>query len=276
MTSTSSYTARPYSFAQVHTKHGPTALIGRLLLQLEQAARDRGIFLSIETMDDLLDINKRSAPGWLPLVPLYDPTYNDLDSSNSFAIIGRDINGRVVATQAARGYDWTETDFTTEASSLRLFYKEPHKTKLNGERCSVSAVVGRQISGSVAFSGAAWNHPDWRSKGLVQILPRIARLYALTLWEIDFAITMMARPLVQAGVFDRCGYGNLEWGVQLRNTRVGNPELALIWIKNCEIISECESFLKHAAVSRQMGQNGIVHDRKNLSDTTIAPKYRPT
>ena len=49
-----------------------------------------------------------------------------------------------MATQAARLYDWADTSFHEEASSLRLFYAEPDRFKGEREQIEVTAPVARQ------------------------------------------------------------------------------------------------------------------------------------
>lgn len=252
---------QPLLFSRLPTRYGPTARLGRALLALEEALRLRGIFLSLDNMETLLDINKREAEGWKPLVAIFDPTFNDLDESNAFALVGRDREGRVVATQAARLFDWRDSDFKTEAQSLRLFYKTPDRHALPGERCEVTAIVASAISGRFVFSGAAWNRADYRRSGLVQLLPRISRAYALTTWGPDVVATMMARPLVERGVASRVGYGNLEWGVTVRNSRMGDVDFSLQWIKAAEIVPDLDRVLTALQAQRHLGELEILHHR---------------
>jgi hypothetical protein len=149
----------------------------------------------------------------------------------------------VVATQAARLYSWPETNYHEEAISLRLLYGDPAKCKLPGERCEVTAVAARGLTGRIVFSGAAWCRPDYRRRGLVEILPRIARALAYTRWNSDCTVTMMAEALVRKGVAQATGHKNIEWDVRLMNARPGTLRLALLWTKKEEMLEDLEAFL---------------------------------
>jgi hypothetical protein len=249
----------PLLFTELPTKYGPSAFLGRALIAMEEALRHRGIWLTLETMEALLDINKREAEDWRPLVSIFDATFNDLDVGNSFCLIGRDRAGQVVATQAARFFDWTDTNFKQAAETLCLFYKDPSRQKRTGETCTVSALAAQAITGRFVFSGAAWNAPRFRRSGVVQLLPRISRAFAYTKWNADVVGTMMARPLVERGVDRRVGYGNLEWAVNVRNSRMGDVEFSLQWIKAAEIVPDLKDVMRALNSDRSNGELQILH-----------------
>ena len=47
--------------------------------------------------------------------------------------------GQVVATHAARIYDWSETSLKDEAASLRMFYADPDAAFARGDRCEITS-----------------------------------------------------------------------------------------------------------------------------------------
>jgi hypothetical protein len=56
-----------YGFLKgVTVDHGPIDLLGRFFLKAEQAARRRGVFLSFDTFDKLLETNEHSRASWRP------------------------------------------------------------------------------------------------------------------------------------------------------------------------------------------------------------------
>src|SRR5215813_2931016 len=115
--------------SDITVEHGPVDLLGRLFLKADTAARRRGVTLSFAPMQDLMDVNRANPETWRPLLPLFDPACGGITDDNSFCILGHNAKGEVVATQAARLYDWADTSFHEEASSLRLFYAEPARLK---------------------------------------------------------------------------------------------------------------------------------------------------
>ena len=75
---------------------------------------------------------------------MYDPGYcpKGLAPDRAFCILGRDGRGEVVATHAACFYDVDERDTLYDvATSSRMFYDDPERMKLPGERCEVTAEI---------------------------------------------------------------------------------------------------------------------------------------
>jgi hypothetical protein len=230
-------------FSHMVMQHGPVGLLSRAILKAEDAVRQQGVNLSFATFAELLEANQANSSTWLPIVTTFDCRYSDLNETSAFCILGRNRQGDVVACQAARLFDWGNTSFHEEARSLRLFYRDPPRMKLPKEQCRVSAIAARGTTGRVLYSGGAWYRRDFRGKGLVEYLPRIARAYAHTLWNIDCTVTLMAEAVVKGGVFPRNGYRNIEWAVDLLGTRLGDMHAAYLWIKQDEMLDDLSAFL---------------------------------
>ena len=130
--------------------YGPADALNRLFLNADTATRAKGIRLSFASMDELVDANRRNLDSWQPLVPIFDPEIGGITDKNGFCIVGRNADGEIIATQAARLYNWTDTDLKQEGESLRMFYADPDKSKREGESCTISApsatrMVGRAV-----------------------------------------------------------------------------------------------------------------------------------
>jgi len=222
--------------------HGPRPLLGRFFLLADQAARARGISLEFSSMEQLVKINKLNPSTWRPILPHYDAQYGGIHSENSFCIVGRNMDGEVVATQAARLYDWTGTTLMEEASTLRLFYPQPSLMAQRGERCTITAPHAGSITGRVAFTGAAWYRPDHRGRDLATVLPRIARAYAFAKWCTDCNITFIAERLVETGLAQRCGYTKVEFAVELENFAIGAYRGALVWMAATDMLEDLSKF----------------------------------
>src|SRR5262245_32247766 len=169
-------------------KYGPVGLFGRFFLWADTAARDRGVTLFFASLQDLIEANKANSDTWRPLVPVFDEALGGATPETAFVLIGRNKDGEVVATQAARIYDWSKTSLKDEANSLRMFYADPDAAVARGDRCEITAPIAEKISGRVAFSGGIWYRRDFRGKDLGTILPRISRAYAFTRWHSDFTL----------------------------------------------------------------------------------------
>jgi hypothetical protein len=223
---------------------GPVDLLGRFFLAADVAARARGITLSFGTLEDLVALNRRHSDTWRPLLPIFDPAYGGTDDGNSFAILGRNRAGDVVATQAARLYPWTKTTFAAEAASLGLFYADPERHRLPNERIAVTAPSAERVTGRVTYSGGVWFHPDYRGRFLTAILPRISRAIAFTRWYTDVTTTIMAEKIVHSGVATRCGYSEIGWDVTLQETRTGTVRCALLTMGTAEMLADLGTFLE--------------------------------
>jgi hypothetical protein len=233
--------------SEVTVKHGPPDLIGRLFLLADTAARQRGITLSFAPMEDLIAVNRSNPETWRPILPLFDPACGGITDDNSFCILGHNARGEIVATQAARLYDWMGTSFQEEASSLRLFYAEPHVMKGAREDVRVTAAAARELTGSVIFAGGIWYRPDYRGIGLPYILPWLCRTYAYTLWKHHFSISIMAEEVYKRGMAQRSGYSKVDWEVWLRYTPVQpDAELrcALVHMDEGELLAGAAGFLR--------------------------------
>jgi hypothetical protein len=240
-------------FSHMVMQHGPIGLLSRAILKAEDAARQQGVSLAFAEFTELLEANQTNSATWRPIVTTFDCRFSDLNETSAFCILGRNRHGDVVACQAARFFDWRHTNFADEAQSLRLFYQDPAQDKLPNEKCRVSAVAARGTIGHVLYSGGAWYRPDFRGKGLVEYLPRIARAYAHTLWNIDCTVTLMAEAVVKGGVFPRNGYRNIEWAVDLLGTRLGDMHAAFLWIKQDEMLSDLSDFLGGERAQADLG-----------------------
>lgn len=223
---------------------GPAEMLGRFFLLADAAARQRGVTLSFGTLGDLVAINRRNSDTWRPLLPIFDPAYGAIDDGNSFALIGRNRAGDVVATQAARLFPWTDTDFAQEAANLRLFYADPERQKLPAERIGVTAPSAKRVTGRVTYSGGVWFRPDYRGRLLTAILPRISRAIAFTRWYTDVTTTIMAETIVNSGVASRCGYTEIGWDVTLQQTRTGTVRCALLTMGTAQMLEDLGGFIE--------------------------------
>jgi hypothetical protein len=140
---------------QITLQHGPPALLGRFFLKADAAARARGVTLSVAPLEQLMEVNRRNTETWKPLVPTFDPARGGATAETGFCILGRDRAGEVVATQAARFFDWTDSDLETEFTSLRMHYADPKASARADEVCQITAPTAMKLGGRVIFTGGA-------------------------------------------------------------------------------------------------------------------------
>jgi hypothetical protein len=234
---------------------GPPDVLGRFFLLADKIARTLGVNLVFADMHELLEVNRKNSDSWRPLLPHYDPFYGGINTSNAFCLLGLNRGGEVVATQAARLYDLGEATLLDEANSLRLFYPDPQAQAQAGESCMLSAPAAKTIAGRIAFSGAAWYRPDHRGRDLVAALSRVSRAYAHATWNTEQTVTFVSKPLVEKGFVGRCGYPNVEWGVELRGFAIGPYSGALVWINTAQMIEDLLDFTASRRSEVDLGVN---------------------
>jgi hypothetical protein len=161
-----------------------------------------------------------------------------LEPSSSYCILGRNRSREVVSAQAGRLYDWPATNFHAEATSLRFIYKNPEQDKRPGEVIKITAKKAKELKGRVVFSGAGWYRPDYRNTGLSTVLPRVSRACALTLWDPDYVMTLMAEPVLRGGFARRGGFTHSASMVRWMNSPLGDIDLVLVWMTAEEAISD--------------------------------------
>ena len=237
----------------IRIDYGPVDLLARFFLLADSTARKLDVTLVFASMQELVTANRKNSDSWRPLLPHYDPSYGGINSNNSFCILGLNHAGDVVATQAARLYALTDTSLFDEVTSLRLLYPCPDLQAREGESCAVSALAARAISGRIAFSGAAWYRPDYRGRDLVAALSRVSRAYAHAIWNTDHTVTFVSKSLVEKGFVQRCGYTNVEWGVELRGFPIGPYYGALVWIGTGQMVEDLSAFMANPGSKVDVG-----------------------
>lgn len=205
--------------ADVVIEHGPRAELNRVFLAGDTHLREAGIRLSFGTLEELVAVNRANRANWSPILPLFDPALNDIDDTNSFALLGRAGTGEVVVTVAARLYQLDTQTLADEIESLRLFYRNPAEAAWPGEAINVSSPVARATRGRAVFSGAAWVHPNWRGANLTDPAAPLVRAVGLTRWMPNLTFSFMVPELVKNGTAKRW-YMNTDWEITMINTPV--------------------------------------------------------
>ena len=233
----------PTFIATLNIKYGPTDLFGRFFLAADAEMKKIGVTLHLGTFHGLLALNSANRDSWLKLVSTFDPGCNDLPSGSAFCLMGVDCRGDIVATQCARHFDMRCCSITEMAKNLSLFYEYPEFFGMPGERCEVTAKGVEEIKGQVAWSGGGWYRPDFRGKGLIGILPRVTRAYALTQWRIDYAVSIMSSAVYNPSRFKRNGFAHSEGWLKHYNSPWGDIEFMMLWMNRKEILEDTEQFL---------------------------------
>ncbi len=255
-------------------KHGPARLLSRFVLEGDKAARNIGIRLRLRhDWGGLVSVNREAiARGtWYRLPNMFNPDFSDLCAENSYWISGEDEDGEVVVTQAGRIYYWPET--TLEQEARLMFYAGREE----GQQCKVTAPDAQTIGGVVFYGGSVWVRPDFRGKGLSQLLPRLGRAYAVARWPVDWGISLVTPALVDKGIAAGYGYKHTSYSVFYPGSPWGDVEFAVVSLSLVEAYDDFRVFLKDGVgqFSAPVGSefsSGIVRD-KRVTKTSGEPVF---
>jgi hypothetical protein len=225
-------------------------ILSSFVLCVEVETRRHGVALEFSTPEALLSINEKNSTSWKPLVPMFNPRYGIISPANSLSVLGRNMRGEPVTANSIIKYDWRLTNFLDEATSLRLFYRDPQGMKRPGEECVVTSSRVRQIRGQAASAGAAWIRPDYRGLGLSDLLPRLIKAYALASWDLDVIFGMMTEAVHERGFATRFGYNNSDREAHWINSILGTMRLAVLWTDTNYLAEDLKATL--AAVTSQL------------------------
>lgn len=181
---------------QITIVHGPYDLLRRYFAVADDITRRAGVQIRIHTdFRRLVELNSRHQSSWTPMQPAFDPAHSRLRPDAAFWVEAVDEAGMTVATHAQRLFVWPTTTLEEEVRSLRLFYADPAPHVAAGESMVITAPIAKRMTGRAMYGGVLWTHPDWRRRGLVRIVPRIARAYGYTRWVPEYIFAFVEAKL---------------------------------------------------------------------------------
>ena len=225
--------------------HGPRALLGRLFLLAVGEARRLGVRLQLRhDFHTFVDLNESIGASWgAPIIPILNPEYSDVTRQNAFWISGHDRSGRIISTQAARVVPMEDSSLRDEIESLRIFYRDPARFRVNGTACDVQCPAAERINGQGVYGGAVWVHPDFRKSGLARVLSRITRALSLAEWNCDYIFSFLHSDLVKKNVQEIYGYSNCDPSIAMRNSFRGDMDVNLIWMGQQELVEGLQAMV---------------------------------
>lgn len=113
----------------------------------------------------------------------HDPKHTHMDAGNSFWGRLQEADGRVIACHAQRLI--ITDDFLDDIVTQTAFFDRVPKIRLDHLELRPETTVMR-ISGRVCLGGGLYIHPDWRGKGLYNVLSRTTRAISLRHFKLDW------------------------------------------------------------------------------------------
>lgn len=143
----------------------------------------------------------------------FDPSKHRLDTSNAFWMIGRNEDGELIHTQAAKRVSLSERPLSSYL--LRQFRDFPPPLRgVNLQTSRFRATPGtHKIAGSAAYHGEFWVAPErgkYRGVGLAPVFGRSGMLEMMRKWDPDWIYGFILNVVAYKGFGARIGYLHLE------------------------------------------------------------------
>ncbi len=135
----------------------------------------------------------------------FDPNNIDLLNGRGFWLHGQDADGGTAHIQAMR------LDMLAENSLAD--YLKTLWPRLNRGRIEVPSELMERISGSAAYSGAAWTREDFRHQQIADWACRLAHSLALMVWWPGWIYGLIDVRAVDAGHARRWGFSEISMPV---------------------------------------------------------------
>jgi hypothetical protein len=234
---------------QITLTHGPRELLSRYFPLADAAARDWGLRLRLRSdFAALIALNRDNGDTWPPLPPIFDPAHSNLRIDSAFWLEGIDDRGETVITEAARFFDFTDTNVVEELRSLRVHFENPAPHLAAGERIDIDAPAATVVCSRTMHGGAIWVRPDWRRNGLTRIISRVSAAYAHTRWNTAFTWGVVEPRLHAGGLSQAYGPHEVAEGVTYRLTWRGVRPMVLIWMRTAALLRDLARALDYAAM----------------------------
>lgn len=149
----------------------------------------------------------------------YDPNVHNMTRHNALWIVGRNLDGEIVHTQAIRMLEM-QGQTVGEYFTNRFREFPPSVPGLDLQRSRFRAGPGaKRMRGSVAYHGEFWIAPgadSLRGQGMSCVLGRYGFFEAIQHWDPDHMVAFMAKGIAFKGLAERTGWmhtqpGALRW-----------------------------------------------------------------
>lgn len=145
-----------------------------------------------------------------PVSMMFDPQYADVNSFNSFWIMGTDRGGKVVHLQAVRFLDMDSEAMAEKFyGNISEHFMRLAKSTGKKARC-VCPMMMERIAGPSCYHGEIWLDREYRGKGLSMYLPRLLMAIAFVKWTPNYIFGLIPEKLAYCGIGVEYGYYHIE------------------------------------------------------------------
>jgi hypothetical protein len=241
-------------------KFGPIPLFGTFLLEADAYLRRHGILLSFGNIAAITSTNAKNSNSWGRFAPQLDSGIVKLSDAESYCLVGHSPLGSVVAIQGGRIYDTGPRTLHDIAHDRTMYYGD-EKPPLDGYTCTLTAPSAHLISNRYVYSGGLWVHPNYRGAKLAALLPRMSRVYAMSLWNTNYTYAFIGEKMANSPLLGLYGYRSVEPLYVVKEN--GNPFYTgyLMWMGREELIQDISNFMSSGFLEAdaQVGNRGRDH-----------------
>jgi hypothetical protein len=216
-------------------RHEPRDLLADFCLLADHRARELGLTLSVERdFDELSRFNKTQSNNWGPLFPAF------YGAEEAFWICGRDGEGEIMTTAAARLYRLDAEPISARFRDLRVMYPDGSAGRPANESFNGLCLAADHLTGNVALHGAMWSHPHVRLQGLSDFMVRLTYALSLGFWNVGYAFGLAKESLPDA-VLSHYGMRNRRSGVTWNEPYFPTwAKMQLVWNDRVSMIDDLD------------------------------------
>jgi len=186
-------------------------LLAELTVALRRAAEERGYRVTVSNdFRTFAEVCGRCRNQ--KVSPFFDPAVNAELDERAFWLAANDESGATVSLNAYR-IDLAEPSFADWAPGwiMGLYLRRGELLVPKAVSPPASSVTER-VSGRVVYHGEVWIDASARSKGLLDILPRLGMFITMIKWQPDAMWGIIGKSMATRGQVVRLGYSHMERG----------------------------------------------------------------
>ncbi len=186
--------------------------IAEYIAGTEKVVSELGITIEVGSDFEFFCSIPKQQPERHDVSPIFDPSECAVSASNGFWLIGRNISGEIVLTQAIKLVPVGDAGFLSHLSENLADYR-PKGDRLDIARSQVHLTdrAGR-LSGDLCYYGELWIKRSYRGSCLTAVMPRLMFAIAIAKWSPNVVFGVMEPLAACKGLAAREGFMHLEQG----------------------------------------------------------------
>jgi GNAT superfamily N-acetyltransferase len=117
-------------------------------------------------------------------------------AEEAMAFVGYDEHGDPVCTAAVQVWDFGTGTLKSEFENLRLLFGDRAEAQRGRWRTEALAPMAAEITGRAIYGGGYWVRPDWRGRGIGDLVPAMVRYAAFARWPLGLYVTLGSRAFL--------------------------------------------------------------------------------